>query len=353
MAKPLKRPRKRTSRLKPGRRKIPQTIAESSPSPLPDQKSPAGIPAQAQESSFFVLYQKAFESCGKMWPFFLIQSFVALLNMAMLGFVFLVGCWPLIQTMAQSFGDILQNPESYDPEQFSNKFLSMASSDSSWVGIFLGLAVIYLVWSLLLGALTSGGIYGGFWRFKREGKIFSMGEFIKDALGLFLPYLGTLLLLFAISTGVVLAFRLVGMEGVILLQNLHMGAGLTMAVLVVMGLPFFIIYLCVLLVLVVYSFSVKAWVGGGKGIVLSLALGWKSCWAKGWHFIKGIVLALVILAAFFIALQLFLMLTLLVPLIGILSLFGMLLTTAVLLIFMALYFPALSVLLLDEGENQA
>jgi hypothetical protein len=104
--------------------------------------------------------------------------------------------------------------------------------------------------------------------------------------------------------------------------------------------------------LVVYSLAVKAWVGGGKGIGPSFALGWETCRAKGWHFTKGILLAMAALVAFFIALQLFLMLALLVPLIGFLSLFGILLTTAFFVVSMALYFPALSLALLDERENQ-
>ena len=37
----------------------------------------------------------------------------------------------------------LQNPESYDPEEFSNKLFSMATSDTSWGGDLPGLLLIY------------------------------------------------------------------------------------------------------------------------------------------------------------------------------------------------------------------
>jgi len=289
----------------------------------------------------------------KMWPFFLIQSLVALLNLAMLGVVLLVGCWPLIQAVAQAFGDIMQNPESYDPEQFTNKLFSMATSDTSWLGIFLGLLFFYCVWALLLESFANAGIYGGYWRLKREGTGFKLGEFLKDGLGLFLPFLGTQLLLFAMYVVLIAGFRMIGIGCGLFIHALHLNTGLSMALVVCLGIPIFLIYIGLAMGLLVYSFSVKAWVGSGKGISLSLTRGWYSCWAEGWLFTKGFILALFGLAACFLIVQLFLVLTLLVPLIGFLSLLGILLTGAFFVIFLALFLPALSVAFVDEREAQA
>lgn len=354
MPKPIKRGGGKVSSPRTRRpRKSPVTAEKVVPPQASAPPPVAAPPAPAPERTLSALYQTAFQSCMKLWPFFLIQSLVALLNLAMMGVVLLISCWPLIQAMAQCFGEIFQNPESYDPEEFSNKLFSMATSDTSWVGIFLGLLLIYCVWALLLESLSNAGIYGGFWRNKREGKGFILADFFKDALGLFLPFMGTQLALFVMYLTMILGFRLIGMGGGLLIHALHLNAGISLALVVCLGIPLFLLYIGVAMGLMVYSLAVKAWVGGGKGIGHSLALGWKTCRAKGWFFTKGIVLAVVALMAFFLALQLFLVLTLLVPLIGFLSLFGIMLSTAFFLVFMALFMPALSVALLDEREPQA
>jgi hypothetical protein len=352
MAKPVKKTGGKSSRPKAPRRKPRLSSVEAVVPPQAVPEAPAvPPPSVGSETSFSVLFQNAFQACMKMWPFLIIQSLAALLNLAMLGLVLLVGCWPLIAAMGQAFGDIFQNPDSYDPQEFSNKLYSIATSDYSWLGIFLGLLLLYFVWALFLEALVNGGIYGGFWRLKREGKGFSLGDFLKDALGRFLPFLGALVLLALLSFAVAVGFRAVEIGGGFLLKAFHLGPGATLAAVVFFGVPLFLVYLVAAFGVVAYSLAVKAWVGSGKGIGESLTLGWKSCRAQSWHFTKCVLLALIGLAALFIVIQIFLLLALLVPLVGFLSLFGMLFTGAFFMVFFALYFPALSVAMLDEGGS--
>ncbi len=353
MPKSVKRTVRKSSRPRTPRRKPRLSSVESVvlPNAAPEATATPS-PSVGAETSFSVLFQNAFQACMKMWPLLILQSLAALMNLAMLGVVFLVGCWPLIAAMGQAFGDIIQNPDSYDPQEFTNKLYSIGTSDTSWLGIFLGLLFFYCLWALFLEALVNGGIYGAFWRLKREGKGFSLGEFFKDALGRFLPYLATLALLFVISLGVGLGFRVVGMGVGLFIHALHLSDGLSLAIMVCFSIPVFLLYLAVAFGIVAYSLAVKAWVGSGKGIAESLTLGWKSCSAQGWHFTKCVFLALIGLAALFIVVQIFLILALLVPLVGFLSFFGMLFTAAFFVVFCALYFPALSVALLDERESQ-
>ncbi len=353
MPRPIKKTGKKVPRPSVRRRKPSPTAAvEALSQSIPPIPAPGPV-ASVPEISFWGHLQAAFQACMKMWPLFFVQLFVALLNLAMLGVVLLIGCWPLISSLAQSFGDIFQNPESYDPQELTNKLLSYTSSDSSWIGIFLGLLFIYFVWALLLEALANGAIYGGFWRHKREEKGFSLGDMAKDSVSHFLDFLGALLILAMIYLGVVGVYRLAGWAGNYLVKSLHLGDGITMVILVVAGIPFFILYFCLMIFLMVYSLAVKAWVGNGRGVLASLSLGWATCRAKGWHFTKGNLLSFLGLAAVFMAFEFFLLLTLFLPLIGFLSFFGMIFTTVFFLIFMSLFFPALSVGLLDERESQA
>jgi hypothetical protein len=287
----------------------------------------------------------------KMWPLFLVQLLVALMNLAMLGVVLLVGCWPVIQSLAQSFGDLIQNPDNYDPQDLSEKFLSIGSSETSWMGIFLGLLAFYMFWALVLESLANGAIFGGFWRNQKEGKGFSLTESLHDSLGLFLPFLGSQALLLLISVGAIGGYRLIGIAGIYFLKTLHLGTGMTWAIGVATGIPFFLFYLILLMALLVYTLAVKTWVGSGKGVIPSLALGWSSLRFKGWRFTKGIVLSVAALASLFIVTQLFLVLTLFIPLIGFFSFFGILFISGFFLVFFILYLSALSIALLDEEER--
>ncbi len=353
MARPIKRDKLKTNRSRViGRKRAPRPPAAPANVPvIPDPAAETDPPLPPTEKTFGQVFQGAFQSCMKMWPLFLVQLLVALMNLAMLGVVLLVGCWPLIQSMAQSFGDLIQNPDNYDPQDLSDKLFSLGASDTSWLAIFLGLAAFYLVWALILESLANGAIYGGFWRNLKEGKAFSLGGALNDSLGLFLPYLGSLALLLLISLGLVGGYRLIGMAGIYLLKAFHLGNGMTLAIGLVAGIPYILFYLVLVTALWVYSLAVKSWVGRGKGVFPSLALGWSSLRFKGWRFTKGIVLSLAALAALFIVTQLFLVLTLFIPLIGFLSFFGILFSSGFFLIFLILYLSSLSVSLLDEVER--
>jgi hypothetical protein len=141
------------------------------------------------------------------------------------------------------------------------------------------------------------------------------------------------------------------MAGIYLLKAMHLGNGMTLGIGVLTGIPFFLFYIVIMTALLVYTLAVKAWVGCGKGVFPSFALGWSSFRLKKWRFTKGIVLSVITLVALFIVIQLFLVLTLFIPLIGFLSFFGILFITGFSMVFSTLYLSALSVALLDEGET--
>lgn len=214
-------------------------------------------------SGWFETYSRAAQNSFKVWPLFLVKLFFLILQSVTLVFCLSFMFGPFVTRNFQDLMNGLQDPETHDWTGIAADWLKMVS-DPSWIGIFLGLGLLYATWWCFLSALEDGGVYGTLLDLVEEGKAFSIVRFFQWAFRTFLPmvglqvYLGIWVLIPFFSLALILLAVLA------LLTFMGPSWGLMLGLGVIVGLPLFLLGVLFGFAFLAFGFLARAYVVKGE-----------------------------------------------------------------------------------------
>lgn len=304
----------------------------------------------------------AWKSSRFLWPLFLVQLVFLILKYSVLWVLILLLVGPFVEKNWPQISEGIKNPQGYDWDSVENAFVNYFT-DTNWILIALGAALLYTLWWSFLSAFADGGIYRAFWRNLEKNESFSFKEFFKNGMSHLFQMLFYQTLLFALSLLFSIGFIILILLGATLAGLLYShSAALSVLLLLAIGIPTGIASLLFMFAFGAYIFLWKAEItrekNAGTGMMEAFKVAWVSLWESAknfrgnrWRIGIGLILVFLIYLAISFVLSFFFGIFGSLPFIGLFfNLLDMLVSPALVVLFMT-YMPALSVTYLwDEAK---
>ena len=244
-------------------------------------------------ASWFELYSRAARASFRVWPLFLVKFLFLVLQSFALVFCLVLLLGPFVTRNFENIMAFLRDPQTQDPSAIAADWFHMVT-DPTWIGIFLGLGLLYTTWWCFLSALEDGGIYGTFEDLAREGKTFSPMRFFQWAFRVFWPmvwlqvYLGFWLLI------PMLLACLVIMGATLILSLVGFGWGWVLGLGLIVGAPLFISAVLFGLAFLAFGFLARAHVVKGLPAGAAMRATFQMFRSQGWRVGLGLMVPLAV-----------------------------------------------------------
>ena len=290
------------------------------------------------------IYRRAWESCVALWPLFIVRFVFVVVNFGAIFLCLFLVCWPFIQTLWKVFKD--SEGRNYADVIKGMDFTSFVP-DVHWILMAVGMALLFIIWWVLLGALFDSGMYARLRGYQENEEPFSIRNYFLNGIQYMFPMIGLWIVWLVIFMAVLLAGFLLVLFLVILFKALSIPWWFG----IILGIPGGFASVVVMIGLGAYASVAGAYLMEGKGVVSALGSSFRKCWEDYGRVVWGILLVWVIYIVFSIAFQTVMEILGHIPLLGVFFILIEFLANLVLSIAIWVFMPALAVAFSLEKES--
>ena len=146
------------------------------------------MPKQPISSPLFDVYSWVWKSCLALWQLFPLKLLLLAVQYVPLFFCAAALFGPFVAKDGLKVAQGMSHPESFDWNPVLSDLISMMT-DIRWIGSTVLLGLLFLTWWCLVLAASDGGVFGTFWDYFRQGRLFSLSDFYQRGLHLLAPML--------------------------------------------------------------------------------------------------------------------------------------------------------------------
>jgi|GEM_PF-4735086 len=298
-------------------------------------------------SSLLDVYSWVGKSTLSLWPLLIVKLLFLILQYVALFFCLVLLLGPFFSRNSSKLMEGLSNPKNYDWSPVLSDW-SSTLTDPGWIVIGMAVLFLYVTWWCLLSAVEDGGVYGTFWDFFIEGRLFSWKVFFEKGFHFVFPMIWLQLYLSLWFLAVFMVWVIVALVavGIMALTGFNMAFGIALGLM--LGIPAVIFWIVFALCFGVFTFLSKAYLTQGKQAGEAVRLAFAKFKANGWKVGIGLLVAFITYIAVSVGFRMVLGLFSLIPFIGLLFSLLDMLVGCVLALFIMIYLSGLSVAYLQD-----